>query len=111
VTINGSSIEDNASEAMARPTVNDGSVPERPGGQDSARPRDRAHSSVPFETFNLAISIVLCTLSHRRLRGAWPSIATISNAFVIALREARMLLSSSVLCWMRSKENELCYAI
>jgi hypothetical protein len=63
------------------------------------------------ETFNLAIRILPCALSHRRLSRTCPSIAVISNAFVIALRKARIVLSSSVLCWMLSKENELCYAV
>jgi hypothetical protein len=49
-------------------------------------------------------------LSHRRLRGTCPSVAVISNAFVIAVRKARIVLWSSALCWMLSKENELCYA-
>lgn len=64
-----------------------------------------------FETLNLAIGILPCVLSHRRLRRACPRIAKISDAFVIAPGRAGIALSSSVLCWMLSKENELCYAV
>jgi hypothetical protein len=51
-----------------------------------------------FETLNLATGIMPCVQSHRRLRRACPSIAKISDAFVIGPGRAGIVLSSSVLC-------------
>jgi hypothetical protein len=41
-----------------------------------------------FETLNLAIGIMPCALTHRRLRRALPSTAVISDAFVFGPRRA-----------------------